>query len=416
MLLFGRDESAAKAYFRGTHRSRSPLETLATWMPTMGRCGVTRLANVTGLDYVGIPVYVAVRPLGRSLSVSQGKGVDAPSAKASALMEALECWHAEHVEHPLRYESMRALSRTSHVLSPEGIPTVGSRMLEPDRPMLWLEGWDFFIERPIWVPFELVHLNFVDPIVDAPRIYRQSSNGLSAGNCILEASVHALCELIERDASSLWFLDPREGSDKLTQLDLNSVGDPVNRGLIETITNAGLLLGAYDTTSDTGIPSCQAIVFDSPGFRAMGYFWGFGCHLSPEVALSRALTEAVQCRLTEITGSREDILPCDYQLNRDEAELLEMKAMLTSPPPVRRLHDRVSLATDSFEGDFEVLRTALRGVGITSGALVDLSRPEVGLSVVKAVVPELEGYFRGPEHRPGPRARRLQNLVKEATS
>ena len=56
----------------------------------------------------------------------------------------------------------------------------------------------------------------------------------------------------------------------------------------------------------------------------MGYFWGFGCHLDPGVAVARALTEAVQCRLTEISGHREDIKPRAYQENRDEEELREV--------------------------------------------------------------------------------------------
>jgi ribosomal protein S12 methylthiotransferase accessory factor len=395
MILFGRKETARKNYRDGTHRSRSPQETLDAYLPLMDRCGVTRLANVTGLDHVGIPVYVAVRPLSRCLSVSQGKGLDAASAKASALMEALEYWHGENIELGLRYESMHALERSSSVLGRDAISAKADEPLDPNRPLLWVEGWDFFNERPIWVPFDFVHTNFVDPAVQSRRLCKQDGNGLASGNCLLEASVHALCELIERDSTSLWFLDPREGSDARSQVDLDTV-DPINHELVARIHAADLLVGAYDATSDTGIPSYQAVVFDQPGcVRAMGYFWGFGCHLSPEVALARALTEAVQCRLTEITGSREDILPDDYLLNRDDNELAEMKKALCSSPPQRSLRDRPSLATDTFEGDFEVLRNALRLVGITEGALVNLSRPEIGLPVVKAVVPELEGWFRG---------------------
>lgn len=405
MRLFGRLEHAPKRHLIGTHRTRSPEETLRAYTPLMERCGVTRLANVTGLDFIGIPVYVAVRPLSRSLSVSQGKGADDASAKVSALMESLECWHAENPTLPLRYDTPRALRRTADVLDTSALTPRKGTTLDLDRPMLSVTGWELFTEAPIFVPFELVHLNFVAPV--APfSIYPCNGNGLASGNCLAEAAVHALCELIERDATSLWFLDPDEDSDRRSRIDLESV-DEYNRALIARIEAAGLLLGAFDTTADTGIPSYQAILVDRPGTeRAMGYFWGFGCHLDPRVALSRAVTEAVQCRLTEITGAREDIEPAAFVQNRDDAELGGLQELLLEAQPQRRLDDRPSLATGSFDGDLEVLRDGLRRAGVTQAALVDLSQPDIGLPVVRAVVPELEGFFEGNRHRPGPRGRK----------
>src|SRR6201999_785112 len=78
---------------RMTLRSRDPEETLRLLLPHLERHGITRLANVTGLDRIGIPVYQAIRPNSRGLSLSQGKGVDEVSAQVSALMESLECHH-----------------------------------------------------------------------------------------------------------------------------------------------------------------------------------------------------------------------------------------------------------------------------------------------------------------------------------
>lgn len=408
MYIFGKELTQTKAYRSGTHRSRTPSETLQVYEPLMARCGVTRLANITGLDFVGIPVYTAYRPLSRCNAASQGKGVDCDSARVSALMEALEKWHAEHVESPLRSDSARALGRSAKVLDPRPRPTRTGAAFDPDRPCLWIEGWEVFAGEPCWVPFDLVHLNFVRAM-DAPRLFEQSSNGLASGNDLLEAGAHALCELIERDATALWFSDPRDGSDERTRLDPATVADPICRALLDRITAAGLLFGLYDATSDVGIPCYQAVVFDPPYMaRAMGYFWGFGCHLAPEVALSRAISEAVQCRLTEISGVREDIRAEDYEANRSDVELAEMAEMVRLPGP-RRFDERRSLATSSFEGDLEVILQGLRGAGIERGALVDLSRPEVGLPVVKAVVPDLERSFHGSGYVPGPRARRLMD-------
>ena len=84
------DGATPIAYVDGTHRSVTPRDTLRRIAPHLGEFGITRVANITGLDRVGIPVYVAVRPNARSLSVSQGKGVDRDAAKASAIGESVE--------------------------------------------------------------------------------------------------------------------------------------------------------------------------------------------------------------------------------------------------------------------------------------------------------------------------------------
>ena len=67
--------------------------------------GITRLADLTGLDRIGVPVFAAVRPNSRSVATSQGKGLTPDAARAAALMEAVESWHAERIELPLRLAS-----------------------------------------------------------------------------------------------------------------------------------------------------------------------------------------------------------------------------------------------------------------------------------------------------------------------
>jgi ribosomal protein S12 methylthiotransferase accessory factor len=71
----------SKRFLRGTHRIADPGETLARVRPHMASIGVTRLGNITGLDHIGIPVAIAVRPNSRSVAVSQGKGLDLPQAR-----------------------------------------------------------------------------------------------------------------------------------------------------------------------------------------------------------------------------------------------------------------------------------------------------------------------------------------------
>src|SRR6266581_2284150 len=77
--------------------------------PLQRRAGITRIAELTGLDTLGIPVFAAIRPMGLSLSTQQGKGTTALAARVSALMESLETWSAEHLALPVVRGSWRGL-------------------------------------------------------------------------------------------------------------------------------------------------------------------------------------------------------------------------------------------------------------------------------------------------------------------
>src|SRR5437868_5060616 len=88
-----------------THRTVSPAVTLERMWALPPALGVTRLANITGLDCIGIPVVVACRPNSCGLATSQDKGVDLIAAKASALMEAAERQQAEQIALPRRIAS-----------------------------------------------------------------------------------------------------------------------------------------------------------------------------------------------------------------------------------------------------------------------------------------------------------------------
>jgi ribosomal protein S12 methylthiotransferase accessory factor len=246
----------------------------------------------------------------------------------------------------------------------------------------------------------MVTLNFVGTPERGVELFR-SSNGLASGNHILEAIVHGLCEIIERDAEALWRIDTT-----LRQLDLGTVGDPYCREVIDRLKASSVFVAAWDLTTDVGIPVYGCAIMEKPDparMRSMGVHYGFGCHLAPEVALSRALTEAVQTRLTYISGSRDDFFRHEYQRNRDPELLSAIWEEITAAPSNVSLDAQPSLATDTFEGDVTRLLDAVRGVGCQRVVVVDLTRPEIGLPVARVVVPGLEGPGG---HLPGARARR----------
>jgi len=415
MQLFDSEYTQRKHYTAGTHRARSPSETLAAYQPLMARFGITRLANITGLDVIGLPVYVAVRPNSRGLATAQGKGLDRDSAKASALMESIESWHGERVEVPMRYESWLELSRTHPVVDVTALALRRGSVLRVDVPMLFVSGHDLLQGGPVWVPYEAVSVNFVTP-ARASNTFFLSSNGLASGNHLLEATSHALCEVIERDAAALWHLTTREES-KARQLFLETVDDAQCVATIEHLGRAGIGVAAWDITSDTGVPTFAAAIYEleaSPGWRHFGSYSGHGCHTSPGVALMRALSEAVQSRATMISGSRDDMFYKDYRHHSNEDDRARFVRDVTTPAPTLDFTSRRSLSTDTFEGDVAVLCACLEQIGISSAAVVDLSREDIGIPVVKVVVPGLEGVHRSVGYLPGRRARELAARMKSA--
>ncbi|WP_193369880.1 YcaO-like family protein [Pelagibius marinus] len=393
----------AKVYRGGTHRCRSPEETLEAFLPLAERMGITRLANVTGLDSIGIPVYMACRPLSRSIAVSQGKGLTPQEAKVSAFMEAAETWHGETITAPLKMVSYNELSRDHRVIDVEGLPRSRLGDFDPAQQILWIEGTPLAGGAPLWVPLELVSTNYTLPQPQGSFAFPANTNGLASGNTFAEAALHALCELIERDALSLWRLGG-DSARAAAKLDPESIGSVRCRTLLAHYARAGLDVGLWDVTSDLGVPVfCCAVAERSD--TAVEAELGAGCHPDREVALLRALTEAAQSRTTRIAGSRDDYVPESYDSAAKLARNRTARLWL-SDPPRRRFNDAPNLSGETIAGDLERVLGRLAADGVTQVVAVDLTKPEVGLPVARVVASGLEGAYQGAgsDYRPGPRA------------
>lgn len=392
---------ATKHYTVGTHRICTPEETLARLRPLLAGMGITRLANVTGLDRTGVPVVMAVRPNARSVAVSQGKGLTLAAAKASGAMEAAELWHAEHIVRPLLLASWEEMARDHVIADPARLPLAAGSPLTPHLPLLWIEGHDLMAGGVVWVPFELVSANYTLPLPQGSGCFQANSNGLASGNHRLEAIVHGLCEVIERDATTLW----RLRTDRRA-VDPASVSDPACRDLIARFAAADLSVGIWDTTSDIGVASFVCLLSERDGAYADPEY-GSGCHPSREIALSRALTEAAQARTTFIAGARDDF-PVDAWEDAYRGRRHEQLAPDIDVAPAASFAETPSLATATLDEDLTGLLARLRAAGIDQAIAVDLTRPALGLPVVKVVVPGLEGVNEeGTDYVPGARARAL---------
>jgi len=406
-MLPGSRGPAPKRFRGGTHRVIAPDRTVARVQGFLGAMGITRVADVTGLDTIGVPVVMVVRPNSRSLAVSQGKGLDLAAAQASGLMESIELYHAERIALPLRWASYEELRYTHRTVPVEALACTALSRFHPDLPLLWIEGYDLLRHESLWLPYETVHTNYSAPLPPGSGCFASTSNGLASGNHLLEAISHGLCEVVERDSTTLWECAGEAAQDR-TRLDLDTVDDPGCREVLGKCERAGVGVAAWETTSDVGIPSFLCMIAerrDDP-LRRLYAARGMGCHPTRSIALLRALTEAVQGRTTYIAGSRDDMHRGQYERSRSPDVLRGQRALLEAHGPRRHFRDGPDQDGKTFDDDVAWELERLRAAGIERVVIVDLTKPEFRLPVVRVVIPRLEGPAEKlPHYRFGARAR-----------
>ncbi|WP_394825866.1 YcaO-like family protein [Pendulispora albinea] len=397
-----------KGFFAGTHRTVAPEVTLARVRPLMPVLGITRIANVTGLDTIGLPVVMVTRPNAKSLSVAQGKGATLAAAQASGLMEAVESHHAENITLPLKLASYKQLGFGHRLIDVAELPRYAQGSFHGDQRTLWIEGVDLQDGGPRWLPFALVHTDFTLPLPPGSGTFLMSSSGLASGNHLLEAMCHGLCELIERDAVTLWRVLPLEAR-RATRVDLDTVDDALCRDVLERYARAGIAVTVWDATSDIGVATFHAIIVDrepNPQ-RRIGPMGGMGCHPSRSIALLRALTEAAQSRLTIIAGARDDVFTQQLAPDTYLQALHRSHDEATAPGPRASFAATPSQDHERFEDDLGWILERLQSRGLTEAVAVNLTKPELGVPVVRVVVPGLEALNDLPGYCPGRRARAL---------
>jgi ribosomal protein S12 methylthiotransferase accessory factor len=179
----------------GSIRTRTAEATLADLAPRLPELGITRCANVTGLDRLGIPVYCAIRPEARLLQIANGKGLLASHAQVSALMESIEHLHAELRPAALRSASIERLRAQAETFAePAAMPNfTGGAHYTDQTVQEWLPGRHLATGETCWLPASAFWIG-------EPQLTAFTSNGLASGNTRDEAIVHGLLEVLERDA------------------------------------------------------------------------------------------------------------------------------------------------------------------------------------------------------------------------
>lgn len=302
--------------------------------------GVTRLADITGLDRIGFPVWQAVRPAGRAQSVHQGKGWCDLDAKIGALGEALESHWSESAEPDGPHGRWEDLPPANRCVEAADCYAAKPGSADPGR-IDWCKAADLRTGRLIYLPHLFVSLDFTLPTATA---FERSSAGLALGTSMEEAVETALLELLERDAIGAWQrTSPRQKARH--RVDLKSIPFEWFEHWSSRIRAAGASVRVFAIEALDRTPVC--IVYLS-GMEAYGdsqrLFMGSAAHGSPEIALFKALAEAVQSRLTLIAGARDDMLPSLYRptppgsllgtaaLRTPRVKFAKLRAICSSPP------------------------------------------------------------------------------------
>src|SRR5262249_33415189 len=215
----------------------------------------------------------------------------------------------------------------------------GVGLFDPAGEIDWIEGSDLLQGESCWVPAEIVHTDYTLPQPDG--YFLAGSNGLASGNHLTEAINAALYELVERDAVALWIAQPLRWRASCA-LDLTSVDDPDCRTLLARYEAAEIAVRVWNVTTDVGIAAflCEIRDLSAGDPQQPTRFHGSGCHADRAIALTRALTEAAQTRLTYIAGIRDDLPPAEYAAAPGDDirdALLDALAREIAPIPFPRL-------------------------------------------------------------------------------
>lgn len=371
-------------------RLYAPAETLRRIWPFLTGLGITRLARQTGLDRIGIPCWAAFRPNSRNLAGAQGKGLSDAAACVSAAMEALEAAIAEAPATPRRIATAETLGEAW--FHPERWLPYGTAF-DPARPLVWLEGADLGSGARRWVPADIVDMDGEHS--DLAGVCK-TSNGLASGNCADEAIFHALCELVERDATTLWTFLPEDAAHR-SCIAPERFGDPLIDRLVAQIVASGMSVRLFDQTADLGIPVIMAVL--GPAVRTgfvgeLEITAGYGAHPVAARAALRAITEAAQSRVTAIAASRDDIHSAAFDRAAASVNLRLLDAApLAAAPPGAPAGTPLPALIAMIEA---VLERA--NIGVTA---VTLSAPAQPFAVVKLLSPDLEDRAANLNWRPG---------------
>lgn len=400
--------------FSSSFRAERLEITLARARSLAKDLGVSRVTDITRLDCVGVPVFASIRPNAQpgSLCVNAGKGITVEEARVGAYMEAIEYAFAEYNRASLKVSFVPARQVYEGGTRPESILEFCPRMntkIDLQGRIACVEAKDISTGEAFLVPAELIFLPFPSHF-RGKRYFGSNSNGLASGNSILEATVHGLAELIERDICS--FQAIRDDSQLMSNRSLPSAIKDIQSSL----TSVGMNLYVRHLENIFDIPYFMAVVAEKESNDPIYISVGYGSHPWKQIALTRAVCEALQSRLSFIHGGRDDLVHRHKRFARlsTKTRMSYAKNLLTKVSrngSLIRFNDIPdhSGSTINLESALIVLTDALKHNGFTRVLRVIYTPAKSQLHVVRILVPGLE-CFTETTARVG---FRLRNYVRD---
>lgn len=358
--------------------------------------GISRIGEITQLDVLGVPCFMAVRPradmIDENISVYVGKGLTPLEAEVSTLMEAVERHCGERRGRPLRLSSFRDLSRVATCVHPARLPLADACGYREEQPLEWVRGRDLLSGGDRWVPAAAVFVPYRPPPGTPNFPGMSDSTGLASGNTPVEALAQALAEAIERDAQTM-----AEIRRLAVPIDLASLDSPKIRELLSRFERVGIHVSLKEITSEIGLPTFFAAIDDPITENPALLCIGIGAHVNAETAVLRALLEAAQSRCTAIAGSREDLAKHEVLKKWPYREALaKMSYWYENGEHPKNFRETPIRNFPLLEDEIAWMLERLSLHGIAEVVAVDLTLPELDIPVVKVLIPGLERCVDSP--------------------
>ena len=380
-------------YFGCTHRAIAPEKTIKNVESKLKVAGVTRVAEITHLDRVGIPVYSAIRPgaADGAVSIYAGKGATKTQAKASAMMESFERYSAElNDDHRQKFicgvfEGQN--KELDNYLHPNSL-ILPDLPFDPETAELeWVRSTNIRDDEDILVPANAVYHPYISD--SAAKLFQSNTNGLASGNKVEEAVFHGIMEVVERDAWSIFESKHRSK----TEITCEHTENKIIRDILDMFIDVGVHVKLIDLTADVDITTVAAVsddtVLKDPALLTLGV----GTHLDPEVAVIRALTEVAQSRATQIHGTREDTIRAVFMRKAGYERMKRINShWFGESDKSVDLQKIKNMAGKSFKEDIDTSKKLLSKCGFEDIMYVDLTRPEIDIPVVRVIIPGMELY------------------------
>ncbi|RJO78311.1 goadsporin biosynthetic protein [Nocardia panacis] len=330
-----------------------------------------------------------------------GKGMTDTQAKASALAEAIERFSGVYCGDEATVTA-RMDELDGAAIHPNSLQLYSDRQFaeraawnakkipyqrvcdpfDPDDRIEWTPVWSLTHNATRYLPTANL---FYDYPQQAGRFAFADSNGNAAGGCLEDAVLQGFLELVERDSVALWWYNriQRPG------IDLSGFDEPYFQRWQHRYRSLGREAWALDLTSDLGIPAVVALS-RRIGAPREDILMGFGAHFDVKIAISRALTESNQFLGYDSTPV-EDLTP-ELREWYTEATLDNQPYLVPADEPSRTSADYHDPSTDDLAEDVRLAQRIVENSGLEM-LVLDQTRPDIGLPVVKVIVPGLRHFW-----------------------